>query len=372
MAEYKVLGASDRNLKAIEMALSMGGGKSINGEIIPDFHYKDYEEEIVKDETTFPFKLNVIEISGQQYLSIDKGLVYCLPGNQFFAIFYNKIDEGEGHDVIPLSGIDIDYDCKDIAVVLEMSIDHWDGYDQSIFFTRRSGELPFSNCDRYFILGFLERDQGKFKVYSQMISNDLYINFPEEASFLIKSRKLTYHDFEFVSGFSLSDYEIYINGGFVYFGTGNLNVPSLSFNLSGTATYDVYCNWKEVTPEYLSGELQLQNLSSNEVNSVKIGSIRVQEYSGSVSIDIGQNQLGDLGIPTKNAYKVRYDSYDESPGFLENKFVGDSNIQIGSQNSKVYIGIAPGVLRELASLQGTGYIYFNNGQLSLRTPSNNN
>ena len=41
MNEYKVLGASERNLKAIEMALSNNGSISTNGSVKADFHYKE-------------------------------------------------------------------------------------------------------------------------------------------------------------------------------------------------------------------------------------------------------------------------------------------------------------------------------------------
>ena len=41
MAEYKVLGASPKNLKALQNALTINGGKSTNGQATADLKFKD-------------------------------------------------------------------------------------------------------------------------------------------------------------------------------------------------------------------------------------------------------------------------------------------------------------------------------------------
>jgi len=46
MAEYKVLGASPKNLKAIQNALTINGGKSTNGEAVADLKFKDDTQNI--------------------------------------------------------------------------------------------------------------------------------------------------------------------------------------------------------------------------------------------------------------------------------------------------------------------------------------
>lgn len=46
MAEYKVLGASPKNLKALQNALTINGGKSTNGQATADLKFKDDTQNI--------------------------------------------------------------------------------------------------------------------------------------------------------------------------------------------------------------------------------------------------------------------------------------------------------------------------------------
>lgn len=399
MAEYKVLGASDRNLKAIEMALSMGGGKSINGEVIPDFHYKEEKVETVKQEIPTAFKLSIVDKGNQQFLRIERGdvTVYATYIHKFY-IFYTYDDYGEGHDLIPLSGYFNDNSTHYVDVVLSVQMDaRWyHDVETSLFFGTDIHQYPDGPGLKHYVLGTLVRDsQNKWSVNSQNISSDIYIRGCEDKDRPFKiwfNRTGNPLDKSLVSGaFDYNDYQITVFGGNIYGPPGyHYEVSSRDFPLSSRYdSNDIYLKYNYLpiggTYGIPGGEILTYNELPPDTTSyrkIQIGRYNVSFDGDTNQAVVDQRYSGHLNEGSPDPYLVKISGGDSKPGTLWEKIKSGRGTRIETNtiddNDVITVNVSGAtpldsqILQQIDQLNGEGYIYFSNGRISLRTPSNNN
>jgi len=100
MADYKVLGASNKNLKAINTALSINGSSSKEGTVKADFHFKENNAEIELPSGICLLFSNNGELSGIP-LTVPSGQTSVVGGFLFLGM---NGDEIRRLDFVPLSG----------------------------------------------------------------------------------------------------------------------------------------------------------------------------------------------------------------------------------------------------------------------------
>lgn len=97
---------------------------------------------------------------------------------------------------------------------------------------------------------------------------------------------------------------------------------------------------------------------------------------------VDQRYSGHLNEGLPDSYLVKISGGDSKPGTLWEKIKSGRGTRIETNtiddNAVITVNVSGAtpldsqILQRIDSLNGEGYIYFSNGQISLRTPSNNN
>lgn len=325
MSEFNVLGASDRNKRAIQLALTIPGSKTLAGGASPDLKFTDDTSE--SEEFKHPFKMSIIDNEGDKYLNIQEGRI---------TISNNTTDRTWvgffGENALDLSELSTS---GEFYVVLALKYDPsgiGDEFDNTYF-----------SCNVYFVKsdattnlvpgtrGFQTTLIGKIKkeiieeeevisITRQDLISDLFLEFNSlNHPFSITAYSDAFENGTVKNTYSLSDFEFHVQEGTAIIKDTEVDVQEDTFTASQN-TY-VYCSVDESTlsASIVKSTTPLQYFNSqNKTYNHCIGyiSFDAQNYG----IMIQQFIHSTIGGGGSDTYKVKTISGDAQPDFLSAKF----------------------------------------------------
>ena len=329
MSEFKVLGASERNLKAINMALSLGGSRTVAGIATPDLKFKENNDKV--QPFVHPFKMSIVTEEGTPYLDINEGRISICTDTQM-RTYVSFFDEAK----LDLSELSTD---SDYFVILVIKYD-WTGegddfdntfYQCNVYFSTAPITTNYIPAVRGFqttIIGKINRDTTEddkvvWSIVRQDLTSDLFLDFHAMMHpFSLTANSNAFTDGSLKNDYNLSDFSFHVQSGNVIVGEEIINVPESTFSASGSKTF-VYCSINEdtlsasINPQ--QSQLQFHDTQNKTYNHL-VGLIEFNAQQFGIAIDQYIYQEIGTGADT---YKVKTISGDAQPDYLSAKFIFD-------------------------------------------------
>lgn len=323
MEEIKVLGATDRVIKAIKMIEGSSNSQFKVGETQADFHYKE-EQNI--EEFDHPFKLKILKENNSDYLNITSGrvLVNTIFSERAWVLFEDQYK-------LPLSGINSAGDYQVMLMVQFKPHGQQDPitdntfFDSNVYFvTKPSDTSQVVNARGIvsIILGELKVKDVDNKRYfytsKQNIFEDQVLSFQyawEQLSIVANTTAFTNGSVK--DSYTLADFHFYVNDGSAVVGENEIHINSLDFTTSTSGF--VYCS---INTAATSGALSFQSSdlifydSSTSTYNYKVGLINFDQGGG---LMIHQYINGGISCGA-DTFKVKTIEQDAEAGFLSAKF----------------------------------------------------
>ena len=366
MKRIPVLGASEKNLKAINLALSSPSrpGKDY-GSVKPNLNFKKDEAD---KEFEHPFKMRIVKENEDHYLKINKARVTVNDAQHERCVFLYEDDpislsalSTSGEYIV---GMTIQYD-PDYTWT-----DNGDSQDSNSYFksvvyfsnndgTVQTGNLPSTRGIFYSIIGFLNVDQDlsgnlTYSIKNQRLTSDLFVDFHSlNHPFSITAKGNEWHDGDLKNIYSLSEFTFNVQKGRIIINDSYINVAKTAFQTSED-TY-VYCTCKEEPAPtayitYSSSQKPYLDENTNEYNYF-IGMIYLNDNG--IGIDqyvhdfIGGGNGGDT-------FKVKTTEFDGHPDYLSAKIKFQEEI-LSADQSYLSSFIGEKLIYEQLDISGTLY-----------------
>lgn len=312
MAKFNVLGASERNLQAINLVLNSPRYKLTAGQANPDMNFKE-QEEIQQEDFTHPFKLSIVTDEGDFYLDIVEGSIQiCSDSNSVTYVNFN------GLDALDLSELDQD---DEYLVILTIKYDGEFGYN--VYFVTSpsdTAKVPAVRGFQTIILGKIKRetddnDRVHFSVIRQDVTSDLFLTANIFHPFSITAKSDQFTDGSLKDDYSLSDFTFNVNGGNVIIQDSVQYAQSRELTINSD-TY-VYCSiQKSNLSAYINPQSQQIPFNDQTAYNHLIGFIEF----GDNGLVINQFVFQQIEAGSDN-YKVKTISGDNQPDYLSSKFI---------------------------------------------------
>lgn len=333
--ELKVLGASPKNLRAIENALSIKGAGSKIEYPHADFQYKEEKENV---DLNFPFQMSVeTDESGAAYLNIESGRVNI---STFYSTRIHVNFTGENK--INLNVLD-----DDKTYVVMMFIDYLGAgeYRTQICFADASSTIQICPWSRGLFnigLGEIERKTVEnvtyYNVKNQRIYSDISLSYASfDHPFSVTARLKNNIHGQVISSLTLADYILNIAGGLVLKPDSITQLEATTSALKGVNTYVILNVWADKEPTITISDKS--DLYFDEAGNYfyRIAYILFGENSFEI-----QQFIFDTLTLGSDTYKVKTFAADGEPSYLYTKFKfdheeGEDNYPI-SGYERTYIG----------------------------------
>lgn len=332
MSEFNVLGASDRNKRAIQLALTIPGSKTLAGSASPDLKFTEDEEKV--QPFVHPFKMSIIDNEGTKYLNIHEGKI-TISNNSTDRTWVAYFDQ----DALGLSEISTSGEYYVILAIKYDPTGTGDDHDNTSF----PCNVYFVNSDVTTNLvpgtrGFQTITIGKVKaqvidnqmIYSisrQDLTSDLFLEFNSlNHPFSITANSDEFEDGSIKNTYSLSDFEFHVKGGTAIIKNVEYTVSAQDFTINQN-TY-IYCTINENTPSacIITSSSRLQYFDpQNQIYNHCIGYISYNSQTFGLKID--QYIHDTIGSAGSDTYKVKTIEDDEQPDYLSSKFIFDAASQ---------------------------------------------
>lgn len=330
--EYKVLGASPRNLQAIQNALTMkGNGGSEISYPKADFKYSE-ESGDHNFEFNFPFQMSIItDENGNASLIMEEGRIQMIQPSQDRVYVFPK-------DCPPLSLSNLDVGKYKVMLLLNFSkktletnqyIDGGAYYYGSIYFVNADATtqmVPSCNGVLTIPLGEIgiEQDEEGNKSYS--LKQDIIGSFSMSMAHLFKPfvilTNVLIENGKLKNEFKRDDVRILVDAGSYIWSDQTFNVSRHEFELKNDTTY-VYLQVTSSGGKIIDSNKLIpyrsnasDGTNSQEVISYKLGTITWTNTGVHVLQEI-ENTI----IMSADTYKVKTIEKDSSPDYLSGKFV---------------------------------------------------
>ena len=335
MNEHKVIGASDRNLKALKMALTIKGATTNAGLVKPTMKLK--QDQNVNVDLNFPFKLKTIKNESGSFLEI-------LPGRINISTFYSTRIHVDftGDNKINLNVLN-----EDKTYVVMMFIDYLGAgeYRTQICFADASSTIQICPWSRGLFnigLGEIERKTVEnvtyYNVKNQRIYSDISLSYASfEHPFSVTARLKNNIHGQVISSLTLTDYILNIAGGLVLKPDSITQLEATTSPLKGVNTYVVLNVWADKDPTITISDKS--DLYFDEAGNYFYRIAYV--LFGENSFEIQQFIFDTLTLGS-DTYKVKTFAGDPEPSYLYPKFkfdqeAGEDNYPI-SGYERTYIG----------------------------------
>lgn len=333
--EVKVLGASPKNLRAIENALSIKGVGSKIEYPHADIQYKEEKE---SDDINFPFQMNIeVDENGSKYLTIDSGRINI---STFYSTRIHVDFTGENK--INLNVLDED---KTYAVMMFIDYLGAGEYRTQICFADASSTIQICPWSRGLFnigLGEIERktvdNVTYYSIKNQRIYSDISLSYASfEHPFSVTARLKNNIHGQVISSLTLSDYILNIAGGLVLKPDNITQIEASTSELKGVNTYVVLNVWADKEPTITISDKS--DLYFDEAGNYyyRIAYVLFGENSFEI-----QQFIFDTLVLGGDTFTVKTFAGDPEPAFLYNKFkfdqeAGEDNYPI-SGYARTYIG----------------------------------
>ena len=345
----KVLGASEKNKRALQLALTIPGNAASYGSAKPEIKYKQEQKKQLLPRLRFHMYISSDE-DENKYLSIDPGRINISMGHQERVYFEFKQNSEYGYDPISLSGLSEDlysvillfqYDPNNVNTddinthfaPTVYFVDDEHSYTNNIPQTRGIYSIPLGRLN----VEYSDRLSGyAYSISSQYLYSDFDVNFENvEHPFSIFAYSSEYLTNGMIKNtYDISDFTFSVNDGVCYFNQSQINVDGISFQCNDY-TY-VYLTINEQDEfgyiQDTQQPLDYYNYETGDKN-ILIGQIFIDEDSGLTIIQY----INDDVILGGDTFKVKAISGDVEPGYLSSKFefqdVNDDDILTGYPDS---------------------------------------
>jgi hypothetical protein len=332
--EYKVLGASPRNLQAIQNALTMKGNGGDISYPKADFKYSE-ESGDHNFEFNFPFQMSIItDESGNASLIMEEGRIQMIQPSQDRVYVFPK-------NCPPLSLNNLDTGKYKVMLLLNFSkktlegsqyIDGGAYYYGSIYFVNADATTQMvPSCNGVLTIpigeiGIEEGEEGEESRKSYSLKQDIIGSFAISMAHLFKPfvilTNVLIENGKLKNEFNRDDVRIFVDGGSYIWSDQTFNVPRHEFELKNDTTY-VY--------------LQVTSSGGKIIDSNKLIPYRSNASDGSSSQEVISYQLGTITwtntgvhvlqeientiIMSADTYKVKTIEKDSAPDYLSGKFL---------------------------------------------------
>ena len=333
--EFKVLGASPKNLRAIENALSIKG--SYNSVEYPkaDMGYKEETENV---EFVFPFQMSVTQDeSGSAYLTMNEGRVqintqyedraYVFAGEDA-KISLDELSETGRYRVMLILMFNSDGSTSDVNYFESVM------YDGGIFFVKdddtTTANVPQTRGIFTIPIGYINVEEVTVNDETTLVYNieqEIIGSFPITMGYIHHPFSITatinIEDGEVKNNYERSEFNIRVQGGNVVLSDDVIFVDEFTFTPEYETTY-VYAHiTPNSTPKVVieTSEDQYGLFGKTDEENPEdqyyflIGAVMFNE----IGLEIFQETTSTISF-TVDTYKSKVNEEDATPGFLYDKF----------------------------------------------------